>query len=79
MSRYYGVIATEIQNILRSTQSMTTPEIETTYGVTISEDGSIHDPTYSMNFNNLSEWATFCVEQDFEEYDEQFSEFGGWS
>ena len=79
MSRHYSVTANEIQHIIRSTQSMTDSEIESTYGVTISEDGSIHDPTYSMNFGDISEWATFCVEQDHQEYDEQFDQFGGWS
>lgn len=79
MSRHYSVTANEIHEIIRSTYEMDNKEIETMYGISISEDGSIYDPTYSMNFSDISEWATFCVEQDHEEADEKFSEFGGWS
>lgn len=64
MSRHHGSIASEINHTIHSLQNMSNDEIKKFYGVTISEDGSIYDPTYNMNFDDLSMWATFCVEQD---------------
>ena len=64
MSRHHGSIANEIHHTVHAVQSMSKDEVTRIYGIEIKDDGSIHDPTYSMNFNNVSEWATFCVEQD---------------
>ena len=74
MSRHYGSIANEINHTIRAVTNMSEDEVERIYGVQISED-SVFDPTYNMSFNDLSEWATFCVEQDHTDQYEHISNY----
>lgn len=74
MSRHYGVLANEIQHTINSIQNMTTDEITRIYGITISEDGRLHDPTYGKDFNDIRDWATFCCEQDHYEQSESITQ-----
>jgi len=78
MSRNHGTIASEINHTIHSVQNMNPDEAERIYGVVVSEDGAVFDSTYNMKFDGLSEWATFCVEQDHEESYESITEFEGW-
>ena len=74
MSRNHGSIAGEIQHTMNSIQNMEPGEIERIYGIIISEDGSLFDPTYQMNFDDLRGWATFNVEQDHQEQYEHITQ-----
>jgi hypothetical protein len=43
-------------------------QIHELYGIDIEPSGIVVDPTYDMEFANLSEWADWCVANDeFEE------------
>lgn len=44
--------------------SMSSAELESTYGIEIDEDGTVWDDLEGMEFHSLSEWADFCDSQD---------------
>jgi len=73
MSRHHGSIANEINHTIHAVLNMSPDEVERLYGIEISED-KVFDPTYNMSFNDLSEWATFCVTHDHTDQYEHISQ-----
>ena len=78
MSRQHATIAHEINHLLHELHTMAPEEIESFYGIEFRKGGIIYDPTYSLEFGTLGEWASFSVEQDFEENHEDFHPFGDY-
>lgn len=47
---------------------MSTEQLTDKYGIEISDDGSVYDPTIMSKFDNINEWATYLLsdEEEFE-------------
>jgi hypothetical protein len=72
MSRNHHVHAHEVTHLVQEVNKMSIAEAEQAYGIQISEDGTVYDPTYVRTFVTVSEWAEFSFEQDEVDYSEDF-------
>lgn len=51
-------------SVLSNVKKMSNEELVNLYGVEISEDGSVFDPTENRKFKDIDEWAMFIAEQE---------------
>ena len=68
----HSVIAHEVTYIVSEISRLSEEEVKSTYGIELLEKGKVFDPTYDKEFETIGEWATFNVEQDEVETEEQF-------
>ena len=64
--------AHEVAHIIKDVNALSSDEVEQIYGIALSEDGTVFDPTYNRNFVSVSDWAEFSVQQDEVDYSEEF-------
>lgn len=69
MSRNRTPAANAVANIIRDIRDLPKSEVESLYGITISDNFNIFDKTYNMKFNSVGEWAEFSVDQENSEYE----------
>ncbi|TFG94101.1 hypothetical protein E4H12_15805 [Candidatus Thorarchaeota archaeon] len=75
MSRHH--ISLTQARVLTDVQTLPTEEITNLYGIEVSDDGTVYDPTENLKFPDLDEWATHIAEQDDEDNYSSFSKIGG--
>ena len=63
----------EINFLVNDIKNMNADEADRAYGIKVDTDGSVYDPTYDQSFKDVREWASFTVEQDYDD----FSDHGG--
>lgn len=73
MSRHmHRAISNDVNRTLNDFKRLPKAEAETLYGIELQEDGSVFDPAFDRNFENLTAWAEFSAEYDEMEYTEDF-------
>ena len=63
--------------VMNDVRTLPAEELVDLYGIEISEDGSVFDPTENRKFQSVSEWAQYIAEQDSDDNYGSFSKFGG--
>jgi hypothetical protein len=76
MTRRYSP-SSEIAHLLAELRGMTNEEILDIHGIEINEDKSVYDLAYDQTFKNVQTWATFVVEQENSDYEDE-DEYGKW-
>lgn len=75
MSRHHHhTITNDVRSILHEISTLSSAEVERLYGIEINEDGSVYDLGTSMTFDNISAWAEYTAEDDFD-YDDVESKY----
>lgn len=67
MSRHHASMSHEVSHLLREVRGLEEDVLQTMHGITIEEDGKVHDSITGRTYNDLNEWANEAVENDFSE------------
>lgn len=62
MSKHH--ISHSQQRMLNDVQRLGKEQLIELYGIEVSEDGTVFDPTENRKFDDLKEWAMYIGEQD---------------
>lgn len=60
--------------LMHDVEELSTEELDSTYGITINDDGSVWDSLEGKEFSSLFLWAEFTANQ--EEADDSFHKIG---
>ncbi len=77
MNRRYSP-SSEIAHILAEVRRMSPDQIMDTYGIEIYEDKTVFDTAWEQTFKSVQAWATFVVEQESGDFDEDDYDAGKW-
>lgn len=63
--------------VLNDVRTLPPQELTELYGIEISDDGSVFDPTENRRFEDVAEWAQYIASQDDDDNYSSFSKIGG--
>lgn len=63
--------------VLNDVRTLPSDELIALYGIEVSNDGSVFDPTENRKFEDIDEWAQFIAELDDDDNYSSFSKIGG--
>jgi hypothetical protein len=63
--------------VLNDVRSLPIEKLIDLYGIEVSEDGTVFDPTENRRFDNLQDWAECVAEQEDDSNYSTFSKIGG--
>ncbi len=64
--------SSEIAHLLAEIRRMTAEEAFENHGIEIQADKLVYDSTYEQTFNNVQEWAAFVIEQERDNWEDDF-------
>lgn len=69
-------LSSEVSHLLIEIRELDAEQLYTQHGIEIHENGSVYDTTYDLTFSTINQWATFVVQQeDSDEDDDLYDKY----